>query len=292
MRRFAFTLIELIFVIVIIGVLSKFGVEFLAQMYNSFIFSTINNALHSKSEIALQSIASRLQYRIKDSVIAKKPNGEFKALESSDYAKDATILEWIGSDIDGYRGDELPIWSGVIDLELSNKDLLISPQTDTTAIEALIRMLSGGGSGVSDAALYFVGSNSDIQTGYGWGGAITTQNATMHPIRAASLANQFVPINGVTGADNDFFDVDVYEYYQLAWSAYAVVYTPDDENLTLYYDYQPWQAESYESGKKAVIMQNVDTFEFKAIGSIIKIKVCVNTDIVEDYSLCKEKTIY
>jgi len=39
-------------------------------------------------------------------------------------------------------------------------------------------------------------------------------------------------------------------------------------------------------------MENVDTFRFKAIGSIVKIQVCIKTDLVEDYSLCKEKTIY
>ena len=44
-KRFAFSMLELIFVIVILGVLSKFGVEFLAQAYNNFIFSKINNTL-------------------------------------------------------------------------------------------------------------------------------------------------------------------------------------------------------------------------------------------------------
>ena len=73
--RSAFTMIELIFVIVVMGIIGKFGVEFLAQAYKSFIFSNVNNTLHSKSASAVEFIASRLQYRIKDSLIMRQGTG-------------------------------------------------------------------------------------------------------------------------------------------------------------------------------------------------------------------------
>jgi len=296
MRRTAFTLIELLFVIVIMGILSKFGVEFLAQAYNNFISSNINNTLQAQSEAAVETIASRLQYRIKDSIIAKKANGDFKALASSDYGASATILEWIGSDIDGFRGNSLPMWSGVIDLNnsISSSTLLVSPETNTTALNTLIDVLSNGGSDINDSAIYFVGSDTNIRTGYGWDTnliAIDAQSGAMHPVKAGVNINEFVPIKGSDGTLNNFNGVDVYEYYQFAWSAYAVVHSADG-NLTMYYDYQPWKGQSYTSGKHATLMENVDTFRFKAIGSIVKIQVCVNSSVMEDYSLCKEKTIY
>ena len=78
--KYAFTMIELIFVIVIMGILSKFGVEFLAQAYQSFIFSKVNSTLSSQSEVAVESIAARLQFRIKDSVIARKDTSNFEAI--------------------------------------------------------------------------------------------------------------------------------------------------------------------------------------------------------------------
>jgi len=296
MRRAAFTLLELIFVIVIMGILAKFGIELLSQAYKSFIFSSVNNRLQSQSTAAVETIASRLQYRIKDSIIAKKSAADYKALASSDYGDTATILEWVATDIDSFRGNTaiLPHWSGIIDLRdpNSNENTLVSPGTDTTELDTLINTLSNGNSGIDNAAIYFVGSDSDIYTGYGWGGAITTQDVAMHPIRSNGVVNQFVPTNGATGADNNFTGTDVYEYYQLAWTAHAVVHTPNDGNLTLYYDYQPWEGESYTDGKKAIIMQDVDTFRFRAAGSIVKIQVCVRTDLMEDYSLCKEKTVF
>jgi len=298
MRRFGFTLIELIFVIVIMGILSKFGIEFLAQAYNSFIFSSINNSLQAKSATAVESIASRLQYRIKDSVIARKDSGnlnDFKALASSDYGKSARILEWIGSDIDGFRGDSLPYWSGIIDLDDSNSTTLKSPETNTTALNTLIGILShGSGTGINNAAIYFIGSDSDIKTGYGWNGAALTDHnsSVMHPINSTVNIDEFK--SGIAG--DDFSSIDIYEYYQLSWTAYAVVHSADG-NLTLHYDYQPWEGENYTDGKSVLLMQNVDTFRFKAIGSVVKIQVCVSSDIINGdkdggYSLCKEKTIY
>ena len=65
LKRNAFTMIELIFVIVIMGIIGKFGVEFLAQAYKSFIFSKINHELHSTSEQAVEIIAKRLENRIR-----------------------------------------------------------------------------------------------------------------------------------------------------------------------------------------------------------------------------------
>ncbi|WP_373036453.1 type II secretion system protein [Sulfurimonas sp.] len=292
-NRAAFTMLELIFVIVIMGILGKFGVEFLAQAYNSFIFSNINNTLQSNSAAAIETIASRLQFRVKDSIIARQDAATFQALANSTLAENARILEWVASDIDGFRGNSLPLWSGIIDLDASSADLLNSPDTNTTALNTQIGILShSSGTGINNAAIYFIGSNNNVNTGYGWdGNPITTQNSVMHPIRAGAAIDEFVPVNGSTGVDNNFSGVDVYEYYQLAWTAYAVEHQVNGD-LVLWYDYQPWAGETYTDGQHDILMQGVDTFRFKAVGSVVKIQVCVNTDLVEDYSLCKEKTIY
>lgn len=293
MRKPAFTLLELIFVIVIIGILSKFGIELISQAYKNFIFSNINNELQANSEFAVETIASRLQYRIKDSVIARELDNSYHALAGySDTT--APILEWIGSDIDGFRGDSLPYWSGVIDLNLSSANKLVSPQTDTAQISSLISELSYGKSSINDAAVYFVGSDSDIGM-YGWGGVALSEHteSIIHPINAGTNPNEF--ISGISG--KDFSGTDIYEYYQLAWTAYAVGIsdynaTSKTGTLMLYYNYRPWKGERYTDGNSSKIMDNVSTFQFRAIGSVVKIQVCVNSDLTREYSLCKEKTIY
>jgi len=306
--RKAFTMLELIFVIVIMGIIGKFGTEFLAQSYKSFIFSSVNNVLQSNSATAVEFIAARLQYRIKDSVIAR--TGEttaFTPLADAD-GTTFTVIEWVSADTDNFRGSTSPNWSGIIDLNHADAavNTLVSPATDTNAINSLIGRLSHGtGTSINDAALHFIGANTDIN-GYGWdGNALTDQNGSvMHPIKAVGgEPTHFTSSNG-----DDFDTVEVYEYYKLAWTANAVVMedyntTSKMGNLVFYYDYQPWNGEwFYKTGqniKSFTIMKQVSTFQSMAIGSIIKIQVCSKSTIIngdenstEGYSLCKEKTIF
>ncbi|SFV74460.1 FIG00469922: hypothetical protein [hydrothermal vent metagenome] len=291
LQRSAFSMIELIFVIVIMGILGKFGVEFFAQSYSSFIFSKVNNTLQAQSQQAVEFVANRLQYRIKDSIIGRNPSDDsYVALSQAN--ENDTIIEWIQTDIEGFRGITKPYWSGIIDLDNAdaNASCLISPETNTSAEDDLIDKLSYGDKGFNDAAIYFVGGDNDID-GYGWdGNAITTQDKMMHPIKLGDEIYQLIPRKGGTTDTNSFSGVDVYEYYKLAWSANAVAI--QDNNLTFYYDYQPWDGEKYTDGKSVVIMENVSTFRAIALGSVVKIQVCVKSKLVEEYAICKEKTIF
>lgn len=294
MRKSAFTIIELLFVIIIIGILSKFGFEFLRQAYENFIFSNINQQLQANSEMAVESIASRLQYRIKDSVIARNPGVAFAGLANSTLGANGTVLEWVGYDIDSLRAGANPDYSGIIDLNHASTTAtqLFSSGTNTTGINTTVTALSNGGSGMANSAIYFLGSNSDATTDYGWNGAaITTQSRAMHPVKAGGAVNLLVPRRGDNGVANSFAGEDAYEYYQLAWSAYAVAL--ENGSLFLYYNYQPWEGEGFANGNKVLLMQNVDTFRFTAVGSIVKVQVCVrSTQTNNNYSICKEKTVF
>lgn len=304
MRRYAFTMIELIFVIVVMAILAKFGVEFLAQIYNSFILTKINNNLQVKSETAVEQIASRLQYRIKSSVIGRNPTtGAFQspAEINSSVASQYSILEWVGVAQDSFRGTTRPLWSGIIDIDASQAlgaSILVSPESNTTGINSVIANLrpTGSTTTLNDAALYFIGADSNIKTGYGWNGtAITTQNEAMHPIHTNATINEFV-------ADSNLSGVDVYEYYQLSWTAYAVGITDyntttNTGTLTLWYDYQPWEGETYDNNGTAItLMENVSTFQYNVVGSLLKIQVCTKSTLDATgegkYSVCKEKTIF
>ena len=314
--RKAFTMLELIFVIVIMGIIGKFGVEFVAQAYSGFINSKINNELQSNSATAVEFVASRLQNRIKASTIAREDNNTFTSLKNYTNTS-ANILEWVGSDVDGFRGDSNPYWSGIIDLNntLTSSSNISSPETNTTAIENLIDILSYGTSGMNDAAIYFVNPDS-LDVNWGWdansskfdtqiGIDASNQNA-IHPIDANGIS-AFKPVNASSN-DNNFTQVIAYEFYQLAWSAYAVGITDwnsttNSGTLKLWYDYQPWKGDTYllqsdgvTATKSEIIMENVSSFRFIARESLIKIQVCVKSllliDQGEEYSICKEKTIF
>ncbi len=226
MRRRAFTMIELIFVIVVIGIIAKFGVEFLIQAYNGYIFSAVQNKLQTQTETALEQITNRLQYRIKSSIIARDNDGvatDYRALASSN--GNETILEWVGYDIDGLRGTTAPTWSGFIDLASSSAGVLQSLGTNTTDANTTITNLSSGIAGIANSAIFFIGGNSDVN-GFGWNGtAIADNSHAMHPIGVDAQTSHLVPTSNLTGTD-------AYEYYQLAWTAYALVWsgTPTSSN--------------------------------------------------------------
>jgi Tfp pilus assembly protein PilE len=302
-KRLAFTMIELIFVIVLMGIIGKFGVEFLAQAYSSYIHTKINHTLQTNSAMAVEQIARRLETRIKDSVIARETNtSQPVPISSADSTKTYRVLEWIGYDAEGFRGTIQPYWSGIIDLEASNASRLVSPDTNTTQANTLITTLSYTNSDINDSALYFIGSNADVKRDFGWAGTdfnqtwINQQRGAIHPIKTTGNLNEFQSLT--TGTD--FSNVDIYEYYQLAWTAYAIVMqdynsTAKKGNLVLYWDYQPWAGENIaNAANHTILVEDVSTFRFISIGSILKIQVCTNSDLLKDeeYSLCKEKTIF
>ncbi len=289
--RKAFTLLEMIIVMVVLGIIANFGVEILVNAYSNYIFTSVQNRLQSQSEAAVNQIANRLEYRIKDSTIARAGAGTTPVPLNMANAMNATVLEWVGVDREGWLGTaNTPLWSGFIDVNnpTASPNRLITPQSDLAALNTLIGTLSPGGTSIGNAALYFIGGSGDTTNGFGWSGALGTQNQLLHPITSTADGNFTSSIAGVT-----FADVDIFEFYQLTWSAYAVTFE-NGGDLVLYYDYQPWEGESYLNGTREVLMQNVTTFAFKAEGDVVSIQICVSDGGLSDaaaYSVCKEKTV-
>ncbi len=294
--RKAFTLIEMLIVMVVLGIIANFGVEILVNAYSNYIFTSVQNRLQSQSEAAVNQIANRLEYRIKESAIVR--TGSVTAtvipLSQATVASGATVLEWVSSDREGWLGNtNTPLWSGFLDVSspLANANTLVSPQTNLAALNTLIGTLSPNGTTTNDLALYFIGGGSSTLSGFGWSGAINDQNQSLHPVQANG--NNFT-----SSIASNFSGVDIYEFYQLTWTAYAVSFENADADgrgeLALYYDYQPWLGENATNGTREVLMRNVSTFAFKAEGNVISIQVCVSdADLIGEgaYSVCKEKTI-
>jgi len=52
--------------------------------------------------------------------------------------------------------------------------------------------------------------------------------------------------------------------------------------------------EEYTDGKKVLLAENVSTFRFISLGSLMKIQVCIKSDLLEgeEHSICKDKTVF
>lgn len=300
--RRAFSMLELVFVIVIIGILGKFGVELLANSYQQYIQSEIASRQAAESAYAVEFIAKRLEYRIKESVIVRK-SADFNDFDSLEGHGNDTheVLEWVGYDIEGLRGlQTTPLWSGIFNKEttFTTPNEVFSPATDTSQINTLISILSYGSSGINDAALFMMGDENDYLTGYGWNGnPVQDINQSMKAIQSDAnvskfLSNVTLPSGAISGFNtSNLINLDN-QTYKLAWSAYAVVFDTTTNQLLFYYDYQPWNGDRYTDGRVSIIMNNVSTFLKGQEAKIMRIVVCTENQRFGDaYSVCKEKTI-
>ncbi len=289
-------MVEMIFVIVVLGIVAAIGSGIIAKIYESYIYSRSINNLQTKTELALTQIAKFLSFRIKNSTIARKAPNDTNITSLSMADGSYKILEWIGYNNEGFEGnDSGPGWSGFIDLSSpqTNKTQVKTPGSHLLFAKNIINALSYGDVNLSDpnssVALIFKGlpNQFDIEQ-YGWNDWNGTKNHN-YIFRVKNIGNdvlKFVENNAST----------IYEQYQLSWTAYAIVPEGNitDRNLTLYYNYRPWMGEKYSNGNKSTLMEHVSTFKFRQIGSTIRLKLCIFNPIGNDFNItfCKEKVVF
>lgn len=328
--RKGFTFLELIFVIIVIAILAGFGTNLMMTTYTSYTASTINNRMQGDIELTLNQLSNRLENRIKASVIGRPQGGGPAAPLVNAIAPG--VIEWIGFDVDGLLGSAVntnPTWSGFIDVTDPNAiassqgaaaaPYLESPGTSTGLINTTITSLRANGSGttIANAGIIFEGAESDTLLDYGWSGALNFNViSAVHPINAFAGQPQrfldgtvlpvgaFPPEQAILPAGNpsSYQNTDVYERYRLVWTAYAI--SREDFNndgnldLVLYYDYQPWQGETYQNnGARVLLLLNVSSMEVSADGDSFRLQICTTENNVlanaaGGYSLCQDKFIF
>ena len=291
----AFTMLELVFVIVILGIVASIGSQIIVQVYESYIIQRATYRSTLKTELVTTQLANRLAYSVPSTVIARTDHNTYQSIVSAG-GNNFPILEWIGYDADGF-GVNAPLWSGYMDVDTSTIDSVSTPGSALTNLSALIGFLSGVGaaSSIADAAILFPDADADTV-----GFSRTARNVSrIHPVAAAA---------GTAIALDASPNRDTLEHYKLAWTAYAVVRTPvvgaalinrgfqaGDVifDLSLHYDYQPWDGENYSNGSDNILIRNVSVFRFTGTGDTIRLKLCQREPIDGTFTVntCKEKAI-
>lgn len=307
-KRSAFTMVELVMVIVVFGIVASIGTEIIASLYTNYLRTRAINRLQSQTEITLEQIAKRLQYRIKDSVRAIKP-GSIVPLPNADGTYD--IIEWIGISNESFITSG---WSGLIDMNSTNTALatstLATPGSNLDIASDIIFALTKGYANEAVdmnntngklPALIFKGVKSTTATIPYNVNNYYSVGANNYTLRVAKSNNTRFVIpadDNLTDYDADGFG-DLFEQYYLSHSAYALVPVggANDFNLTLRFNYQPWQGEAYTDANtpNSVLAENVSTFRVRQDGDVIRIKLCIHDNNQSgnfDFSACKEKVIF
>ena len=319
MKR-AFTLLELVVVIVVLGIIAMMSFNAIMNIYSNYFQTKTVNELETQTEIALEQISKRLEHRIKPSVIARKTNGAFLALNDSGVNLNAEyeILEFIpyayeifndvisldANDNVIEHGGKAGRYSGYADLAKSSpatglispgsnfstevvetiKDLTCREDTNATCVDFTKK--DGGVVAIFSDVYY------NVQDSFGYKGDITKLDIAKVGVKST---------DGDTLEISGFANKQISEQYHLAYTANAIVpeqsADPKDAangvfDLNLYYDYRPWMGEKYkQNGEKATLAKNVTRFVFTEKNGVIVLKLCMRAKNSE-VTICKSKAVY
>ena len=310
MKR-AFTLLELVVVIVVLGIIAMMSFNAIMNIYSNYFQTKTVNELETQTEIALEQISKRLEHRIKPSVIARKTDGAFLALNDSGVtlAQDYEILEFIPYAYEIFNdvpsgSNKAGRYSGYADLAKSSpatglispgsnfstevvetiKDLTCREDTNATCVDFTKK--DGGVVAIFSDVYY------NVQDSFGYKGDITKLDIAKVGVK--STDGNTLEISGFDGKQ-------ISEQYHLAYTANAIVpeqsADPKDAangvfDLNLYYDYRPWMGEKYKkNGEKATLAKNVTRFVFTEKNGVIVLKLCMRAKNSE-ITICKSKAVY
>jgi len=259
-------MLELVFVIVILGIIASIGAEIIAKVYESYIVQRAEHRATLKTELAATQIANRLSAAIPGTVYRIRNNNNYESIEadfSGTTGDDYKGLQWVASDKDSFNAATTPGWSGFCDIDVSTQSSIITPGSDLNATDIIIKNLSNNSKTVSNAAIYFPYDLNGHDISTGTGELITLDNNVSK----------------------------IVEHYKLAWSSYALIV--EGGNLYLYYNFNPLPATPVEN-TRSLLLENVSTFKFKGAGRTIRFKICKEEPISADINIsaCKEKAVF
>lgn len=301
----AFTLIELIFVIVLLSIISMFGADLYVKIYNSYTNNRATSDLEGETERTLNIITSLLRDRVKQTVIGRAtdngehPDGVFVYLDQVQEEHD--VLEWIGKSTETqYIGSTKGLlgWSGFdIKMAVPSGDFVI--QSPGSSLKDANNILTSLNAGTKSFGIIFNDAEVDANS---FGYDHKTYNHTN--IGTVSITgNDTMQIGGLASRNKN--------RYFLVHTAYAIVPVLDNNaadvsvggiksntyNLLLYYDFQPWEKEKYENGKSVILAKNVTMFRFTYDNNSVAVKLCMrdnnrNFDAEKlDFIVCKSQVV-
>ena len=272
--RTGFSMIELIFVIVILGIVSSIGSEVIAKVYENYIVQRAEHRASVKTQLVINQIVNRLRYAVPGTIVRRVTiGGAAEPVSNNTSGGDYAVLQWVARDGDSFEAitsdsDRNPGWSGFCDIDNSTKTTISTPGSNLGLANTIIGNLSNGTKGINDALVYFAWDNLNDS----------------HPISSASGET-------ITLTDNNASHI--VERYYLAWTSYALVIEGND--LYLYYNFSPAYATAIASNPtKSLLLKNVTNFKFTGQGQTTRLKVCIDQNISETMTIpsCKEKAVF
>jgi prepilin-type N-terminal cleavage/methylation domain-containing protein len=311
----AFTLIEMIFTLIILSILSIGTFISIKHLYQRVAKSRAISDLSSNSQVIVDEISSLLYDRVPTSVIGYNPGSDnFKSIYQ--LQGNFHILEWIGTATEALKKGD---YSGFIDMDGSNKanNTVKSFGVNGSDINETLKNKFEGNNNIANAgvALIFSGAfdegviGSDFNNSFGWHG----HNHNL--VYDINITDNNISFGGVRPDE-------IYEKYYLVDSAYAIArgadinqnatcikalkVRPEDINNTLFlfYNYRPWKDETFcadpnsggsMEGNVTILSSEVSGFESGLINNSIYFELTLQRKIRgtdNNVTISKQKVVF
>ncbi|MDP1784239.1 MAG: type II secretion system protein [Sulfuricurvum sp.] len=303
--RNAFTMIELLFVIVILGIVGGLVLETIRQYYENIYRTQEYTKRVAQADQVLDQLSKYFENAISSSIVnldrGGAANGCYGPPTSGD-ANDYTIA-LLAPDIDSLYGTSgnRPGWSEDT-LLMSNNELNAS-DADYTMANTVITAL---GSTLRNSAVYNAGSaNVAACARFNWDDAGGYEGFHKLNVAANPISSTRIQLN----TDNNATD-GKQKYLLRTGYAFRVL---DNGDFTMYTNFRPWLGERYTAAAKInLLAQNVahfyadyDTSDFMANanlndrGLVWRLKVCMrgldanlSTTDAESQAICRERRVH
>ncbi len=306
--RRGFTFIELLFVIVILGIVGGIALEAIRLYYEGIYRTQMYTQRVNEADHILDQLSKYFENAIDMSIVNLDQDKADTALDGGDCAEpgieadqatahDYTVA-FLGVDVDSLRTGSTPGWSEqpIMNFTVPLAPTLTSNDANFTAADNVINVLYPASS-LADSAIYnhqgLVGSCSHFNwdTSGGLQGYYPITASTIHTL---SLSN---PGGGDDGSQ---------KYLIRTGYAFRVLDTGD---FMMYSNFRPWKipAEPYTSGKKSILGKDVASFyadfnntnSYGDRGSIWRLKVCMrglesnlSTSDIAASAICRERKVH
>ncbi len=298
----AFTLIELLFVIVILGIVGGLALEAVRQYYNGIYRTGEYSKRASQADQILEQISKYFENGISASIIRLDVNNSnFGTVcngipKSGDDNNDYTIA-FVGVDNEGLRGfwDGFrwrPGWTSDV---LSIGNTLVSADANYTAIDTVTNPLVGAAIFRSDG----LGEGLDECHRFGWEAAGNSNDIYRTITAVPSESN--LALNNVLSTSGQASRAYVLR------TAYA--FRAKNGQFNMYTGFQPWNGGQYNdvTGQLladkvthfTILYDNSNTIVNSNIGNIYTLKICLqglddnlNDSINPRDQICRERMVH
>ncbi len=299
MVKKSFTLIEVIFVIVILAFIVTGGIFISSKIYERNLIVSKTLELQFQTQHTIDKLANILYYRIPLTAIGFNQNSnDFKYLGYITEDDNYTIFEWIS---DSFDIEKEANFSGLADLYASNKPILKAVDFNSSFIKDVLNNTFNTNSDLNNlVGLIFAGTFDsgsqgalyDYNNSFGWHGNRADYVFLIH--NYTQNGNK-CDLNLTNYDGSEIENKRIYEKFYLADSAYAIALKKDlnaskwncsdldfalvpDNAMLLFYNYRPWKGETFcgdtngtPEGNVSVLANHIEGFYIKAVNNHIEI---------------------